>query len=395
VTAAGSSPRAGPSVCPFVALAEDRDRRADAPDERNRCYAERAPRRRDLSYQAEYCYSPGFASCSIFLAWAARNAAEPAYVTDAARAAWASGIAVPEGSGTPDERARSRFAWGTGDQQEAGQSADVAPPDGWGGGAADSGPEDGFFGPVEQPAVHGVAAEEHDWISASAWAAAPWDPLAEAEAEELESLPIDDVDPVAVDGQEQEIPAADEALQGPKVPAALPMRRRQRAQAPIKARGSGEWLYADPLERRPIVRRDGIGAPILLGVLALLVITILVFLLPALLGGERPQLAAQTSPSPAASHRTAPTRAPQETGDASLAPSVAPEPRIRVYTVRAGNTLSGIAARFDVTQRQLQCLNVITNPNLLAEGQRLLIPPEAFTCPSGWRNMTPPPIPEA
>ena len=30
-----SSPGAGPSVCPFVALAEDRDRRADTPDDGN------------------------------------------------------------------------------------------------------------------------------------------------------------------------------------------------------------------------------------------------------------------------------------------------------------------------------------------------------------------------
>ena len=89
-------PGAGPSVCPFVALAEDRDRRADAPDEGNRCYAERAPRRRDLVYQSEYCYSAEFAKCTVFLAWAARNAAEPAYVTEAAQRAWGAGVAAPE-----------------------------------------------------------------------------------------------------------------------------------------------------------------------------------------------------------------------------------------------------------------------------------------------------------
>ena len=61
VTDSRSSSGAGPSVCPFVALAEDRDRRADTPDDGNRCYAERAPRRRDLVYQSEYCYAPEFA----------------------------------------------------------------------------------------------------------------------------------------------------------------------------------------------------------------------------------------------------------------------------------------------------------------------------------------------
>jgi hypothetical protein len=141
VTVAGSSPRAGPSVCPFVALAEDRDRRADAPDERNRCYAERAPRRRDLAYQQEFCYSSSFASCSVFLAWAARNAAEPAYVTDAARAAWASGISAPEERGAGEVPAASPFAWG---------SADTAPTDeasGVWGSTPPPTPEGGLFGP--------------------------------------------------------------------------------------------------------------------------------------------------------------------------------------------------------------------------------------------------------
>lgn len=379
MTVAGSSPRAGPAVCPFVALAEDRDRRADAPDERNRCYAERAPRRRDLAYQAEYCYSTGFASCSVFLAWAARNAAEPAYVAEAARSAWASGIAAPEDGGAPEEAGASPFAWGATAEDP---SAPPGPP-------AQGG---GSFGPSDIEAERVTAADEQDWVSASAWAVAPWDPLAEAEAEELETLSIEEAD-VASDDDDL-VEAADDVLQGPKVPAALPMRRRQRTQAPITSRGSGEWLYADPVERQPLVRRrSGIGAPILLAVLGLLVISILVFLLPALLGGSSAQPAAVASPSPGASHRPAATRAPQRTFDASPSPSVAPESEVRVYTVKPGNSLSFIAERFDVSQRHLQCLNVITNPNIIQPGQRLLIPPEGFTCPSGWRDMTPPPIP--
>ena len=95
VTDAGPSPSTGSLVCPFVALAEDRDRRADAPDEGNRCYAERAPRRRDLAHQAEYCYTTQFAACSVFLAWAARSAAEPAFVSQAAQRAWGSGVSGP------------------------------------------------------------------------------------------------------------------------------------------------------------------------------------------------------------------------------------------------------------------------------------------------------------
>jgi hypothetical protein len=141
-------------------------------------------------------------------------------------------------------------------------------------------------------------------------------------------------------------------------------------------------------------RRDGIGAPILLLVLGLLIVSILVFLLPALLGGRSSGPAALASPSAGTSPRAAATRAPQRTFEASPSPSLPPEPEVRIHTVRPGEVLSKIADRFDVSVRQLQCLNVITNPNLITEGQRLLIPPEGFSCPSGWRNMTPPPIPE-
>ncbi|HEY5906999.1 MAG TPA: LysM domain-containing protein, partial [Vicinamibacteria bacterium] len=342
------------------------------------CYAERAPRRRDLAYQAEFCYSTGFASCSVFLAWAARNAAEPAYVTEAARAAWASGIAAPEDGGA-GEMPASPFAWGAGADPDQGPEA--------------SSPEAGLFGPLDTPDGRAAsAADEHGWVSAAAWAAAPWDPLAEAEAEEIEALSVEEVD-LATDDDELVV-AGDEALQGPKVPAALPMRRRQRTQAPITSRGSGEWLYADPVVRQPLARRGGgVGAPILLVVLGLLVISILVFLLPALLGGGPARPAAVASPSAGASQRPAATRAPQRTFDASPSPSVAPEPEVRVYTVKPGNTLSFVAERFDVSQRHLQCLNVITNVNLIQPGQKLLIPPEGFACPSGWRDMTPPPIP--
>lgn len=387
MTAAGSSPRSAPTVCPFVALAEDRDRRADAPDERNRCYAERAPRRRDLAYQAEYCYSSSFAACAIFLAWAARNAAEPAYVTDAARAAWASGIATPEGGAPAEGAPASRFAWGAPDPDDTPATLD--------------GPtvEGGFFGPADADDGPSGGAGEQDWVSASAWAAAPWDPLAEAEAEELEALAWA-TEEVAREADEVAVGPV-EALQGPKVPAALPLRRRQREQAPITSRGSGEWLYSDPIDRQPLATRrrrsSGIGAPILLAVLGLLVVSLLVFLLPALLGGGTTTPAALASPTPGASLRPAASRVPSRTLEPRSSPSLPPEPELRVHTVRAGarnGTLSGIAQRYGVDIRHLQCLNVITNPNVLQPGQKLLIPPDGFSCPSGWRNMTPPPIPE-
>jgi murein DD-endopeptidase MepM/ murein hydrolase activator NlpD len=47
------------------------------------------------------------------------------------------------------------------------------------------------------------------------------------------------------------------------------------------------------------------------------------------------------------------------------------------YTVRAGDTLSGIAAMFGVTVDDIVRNNNITDPNTLAEGQVLVIPGRA------------------
>ncbi|HZQ08795.1 MAG TPA: LysM domain-containing protein, partial [Anaerolineae bacterium] len=47
------------------------------------------------------------------------------------------------------------------------------------------------------------------------------------------------------------------------------------------------------------------------------------------------------------------------------------------YIVKAGDTLATIAVRFGVTVAELQRLNNLSNPNLIAVGQRLLIPAAA------------------
>lgn len=56
-------------------------------------------------------------------------------------------------------------------------------------------------------------------------------------------------------------------------------------------------------------------------------------------------------------------------------PEATPEPNdVIVYTVRSGDTLSGIAARYAVTYQRLAVYNGISNPNLIYPGQRIRIP---------------------
>jgi LysM repeat protein len=350
-----------------VALAEDRDRRADTPDDDNRCYAERAPRRRDLAYQAEYCYAPDFARCSVFLGWAARNAAQPAAPESAS-----AGHSLPAGAQATDAGV------GTADEAVLGESVPLPPT-----------PEGGLFGPAEpvDPGERG-AVEQLDWVSASAWAEAPWDERAELEAE-LEEL---EPEPEEPEPDEAALERPEEATSAPRVPAALPLRRRKPPGEPIRSRGSGEWFYADPPGREPLVsRRSAVTPAIMLAVLGVLVVSVVVFLLAASLGGGDGTPAA-ASPSPAASRLPLMTRAPA-TAEPSVAPSSTPGSKVRSYRVKPGDSLSGIAAKFGVTVKQMQCINGILNKdiNLLVVDARLQIPPEDYECPPGWRNAAPEP----
>ncbi|GAB3873730.1 hypothetical protein GCM10029964_014480 [Kibdelosporangium lantanae] len=54
-------------------------------------------------------------------------------------------------------------------------------------------------------------------------------------------------------------------------------------------------------------------------------------------------------------------------------PPPAPDPGGDTYTVRIGDTLSGIASKYGTTWQELQRLNGIANPNLIFPGQILRI----------------------
>ena len=56
------------------------------------------------------------------------------------------------------------------------------------------------------------------------------------------------------------------------------------------------------------------------------------------------------------------------------APTTKPKPTFRTYVVKPGDTLSGIAAKYDTTVSAIAALNNISDPSKLRVGQILLIP---------------------
>jgi hypothetical protein len=96
-------------------------------------------------------------------------------------------------------------------------------------------------------------------------------------------------------------------------------------------------------------------------------------------------------PVDSATPRPRPSATPRATADPAAAAGPSEQPKARFYRVKAGDSLTSIAARFDVSPRHLGCINGIRNKNILVLGARLEIPPEGFSCPRGWRNATPDP----
>lgn len=64
-------------------------------------------------------------------------------------------------------------------------------------------------------------------------------------------------------------------------------------------------------------------------------------------------------------------------------PEVKPEPADEVvYTVKSGDTLSGIAKKYNTTYQKLAVYNGIKNPNLIRVGQKIKIPNVANAAPT-------------
>ncbi|MYD94717.1 MAG: LysM peptidoglycan-binding domain-containing protein [Chloroflexi bacterium] len=120
----------------------------------------------------------------------------------------------------------------------------------------------------------------------------------------------------------------------------------------------------------------------------LLVVAFVVFLLWVVLLRPRDDesAAVSTTPTPATALTPTPddpntafdqviaTPTPEPTPTATPIPRPTPTPTATVYVVQPGDTLSGIAARFNVTVDDLVEANRIVNPDALQVGQEITIP---------------------
>ncbi|MBM4436171.1 MAG: LysM peptidoglycan-binding domain-containing protein [Actinobacteria bacterium] len=131
-------------------------------------------------------------------------------------------------------------------------------------------------------------------------------------------------------------------------------------------------------------RRLARGSELVVG---LLVVAFFVFLLWFLLIRPRETRAPafEATPIPAATapiidepnrafERVIATPTPEPTPTATPQPRPTPSPTPLVYSVRPGDSLSAIAARFGVTVEALVQANRIVNPDSLSVGQPLTIP---------------------
>lgn len=113
--------------------------------------------------------------------------------------------------------------------------------------------------------------------------------------------------------------------------------------------------------------------PILIGLAALVIAAVALFILPTLLGiGNPPDSGARSTATAAATAVASGTPAP---------PTPTPGPTQQVYLVQAGDTMSRIANRFGVPLQTLIDANreTIPNPDVLQIGQEVLIPSVAPT----------------
>jgi LysM repeat protein len=366
----GSAPVGGPNACPFVALEFDRDRRADRPDYRHRCYAEPTPAPRAIAHQDQYCLSPRFAACPIFQDWATRAAARPlpAHATGEEAAPVAEEAAAPE---TPAGEAAA--------PQEPAEEQQLA--------AFETPPPAGPEGAAEE----GQAPLEAPLFTAGAELAEGAEPAPAAPA-----APAAGPGSVGDSGEVAE-PAAPAFLSGRSARPAI------HASAKPPSSGSPSPAASEQMRREDVVpsweidgrygaqeprQRDGRGQQIMTFVAVVVILALgvaAVFIIPGLLaGGPGASPSSQGSVPPGASASATslsslePTLQPSPTAIPSLTPTPTPEVTFRTYRVKKGDTLLKIARHFKVNVDDILAANPqITDPNHIEPGQTIVIPQPA------------------
>jgi hypothetical protein len=405
----------GAPACPFVAFEDDRDERAASPDHRHRCYAEAQPAPRALAHQEAYCLASAFPVCPTFQDWARREAARSR--TDAPRPSDSSSLAAAAAAQQPQRNPPRN--WAAPPPWSGGRGGASQPPDGDWADEPDDGPADdvpdvprrgrglsGSFADrvVSEPGVPGMGREPD------------YEQDAEPDEDEDEA-PIGEAPPYvpAYEPPRAEPPRAEPPRAGPRhqepvsqgawdqdddqdEPEPQVRRRRERdldrvapvgaaAQGPARSAGGGgagggparherrrdsnapEWERARPMEAYPTLRSRRLSElsipPILVAVVALALAAAVLFALPGLLGFG----------NPSADESTAPTT-PVKTPIVTAAPTPVPAPTDQIYVVKAGDTLSRIAGRFNISLEELIAANAETlpDPDKLQIGDQLIIP---------------------
>jgi LysM repeat protein len=99
------------------------------------------------------------------------------------------------------------------------------------------------------------------------------------------------------------------------------------------------------------------------------------------------QIRTYNTPTPSLTPTSTPTVTPTSTFTPTALPTDTPTPEVTIYIVRPGDTLSIIAAQFDVTVEAIMGANGLTN-HMIQVGQELMIPveggaPTATSVPEG------------
>jgi len=344
---AGMSGRAAepveiPPACPFLAFEDDREHRSTVPDHRHRCYAETRPAPRAVAHQERYCLTSEFPTCPTFQAWARRESARET---------------------APDA------------PREVAAGAPPSDPSAW---LRDEGPAQlGAFDAVPQAAAPTVPAKRGDaelaaLVGGSVAGAAAADEAGEAYAAG------------AAGAEEAEAPAflAERAAGGAAEAGGAASARAGGRPAASTGRAmprsdpdTPPWETPRRYEAYPTLRtRSRLPSvpPVALGLVALVLAALILFMLPGFFaGGPTPTGSASPSDSTGAS----PT--------VSEAPSTPAGPTPIVYTVKTGDTLSSIAAKYHMTLADLLAYNPqIKDPNKIKVGDQITIPTPGMSPPA-------------